>query len=297
MALQMAASRGLITIVAAVRHLARSKYESGATRSGESIATKTIDALAQQVERLQLEMRNMLNTSRSITVVNGQSRGFAIISVPTVVALAVVGYMRWKGYSLGDVMYVTRTHFKAALVSVNSSLEALTTRLNTVRQQLAARLEHLSKRLDSSIEMQCEIKGEVSETKQRVENMAKDLGNVGLDIETVRQLVKSLEHKLGNVDLKQDWANQGISFLCQVASDRVEGSAALQAFPHLQLEGSAQQWAQASSVTTCQGLKSILPAPELPGRHIQHPMLHSRSISMSWCETGRHVRQGLLRAT
>ncbi|KAH7289203.1 hypothetical protein KP509_31G063300 [Ceratopteris richardii] len=115
--------------------------------------------------------------------------------------------MRWKGLSLSDFMFVTRRSLSNAVSSVSKQLEQVSAALQASKRHLASRLRRLSGTLDQAMELQAELKNEVSEVRIEVKQY-------GLEIETVKTLVESLGMKIDTIESKQDIANRGVVYLC-----------------------------------------------------------------------------------
>lgn len=177
-----------------------------------SPAQRSVDPnLLAQLNRLRQELSHLTSERSTITVVTGSSKGNGAIVSVAIPALLVgatgYGYLRWRGCSLSDLMYVTRHSMSAAVASVSKQLEQVSTALSATKRHLASRLEHLSSNLDQSIELQGELKNEITEVRG-------DVARYGLDIETVQRLVKTLGVKIDTIENKQDIANCGVIYLC-----------------------------------------------------------------------------------
>lgn len=168
--------------------------------------------LLAQLSRLRQELSSLASErSSSITLVSGNSRSngsFLNVAVPALLVGATgYGYMRWKGLSLSDFMYVTRCSMSNAVASVSKQFEQVSAALTATKRHLTAKLEHLSGNLDQNMELQEELKNEVSLVREDVEKY-------GLEIETVQRLVQSLGVKIDTIESKQDMANMGVVYLC-----------------------------------------------------------------------------------
>ncbi|MCO5610366.1 hypothetical protein L7F22_064602 [Adiantum nelumboides] len=168
--------------------------------------------LLAQLNRLRQELNSLASErSSSITVVSGSSRTNGSIFSYAVPALVIgvtgYGYMRWKGITFSDFMYVTRRRMSDAVSSVSKQLEQVSTALQATKRHLTSRLERLSGNLDQNMELQEELKNEVSLVRGDVEKY-------GLEIETVQRLVQTLGVKIDTIENKQDMANMGVIYLC-----------------------------------------------------------------------------------
>ncbi|KAG5551650.1 hypothetical protein RHGRI_009916 [Rhododendron griersonianum] len=167
--------------------------------------------LATQIRHLAQEIRE-LTTSRPITIYNGNSTsgGSSASYLLPAAALGAMGYcyMWWKarGWSLSDVMFVTKHNMANAVATVSKQLE------------------HVSEALAVSTGVIC---ANVSEAKS-------DLNQIGYDIDIINQMLSGLEGKIELLDSKQysiwlmfgcffifystqDMTNAGLWYLCQFA--------------------------------------------------------------------------------
>lgn len=175
--------------------------------------------LAAQIRHLAQEIRE-LTVARPITIYNGESSssgGLASYLVPAA-AIGAMGYcyMWWKGWSLSDVMFVTKHNMANAVATVSKQLENVSDTLASTRRHLSKRLENLDWKLDEQKETSLLIANEVSEVKL-------NLNQIGYDIDTIHQMVSGLEGKLELLESKQDMANSGLWYLCQVADGINDG--------------------------------------------------------------------------
>lgn len=168
--------------------------------------------LLAQLNRLRQELSHLASErSSSITLVSASSKSsgsFVSVAVPALLIGATgYGYMRWRGFSLSDFMYVTKRSMSNAVASVSKQLEQVSTALMATKGHLTSRLEHLSSNLDQNMELQGELKNEVSGVRG-------DVARYGLEIETVQRLVQTLGVKIDTIENKQDLANHGVIYLC-----------------------------------------------------------------------------------
>lgn len=177
--------------------------------------------LSAQIRQLANEIKE-LTTSNPITIVNGNSNSSGITSY--LVPAAAVGamgycYMKWKGWSFSDVMYVTKQNMKTAVESVSKQLENVNEALASTRKQLSKKLENL----DWKVEEQRQISEKISDS---VTMVSVNLSQIGYDVEMIQQMVSGLEVKLEVLEGKQDVTNSGLQYLCQVAGGLKVGSKA-----------------------------------------------------------------------
>ncbi|KAJ4979556.1 hypothetical protein NE237_010336 [Protea cynaroides] len=174
------------------------------------------DAIASQVRRLAMEVRQ-LASSRQITVLNGNSGQIGNITSFVVPAAAIgalgYGYMWWKGLSFSDFMYVTKRHMANAVSGMTNHLEQLTNALAAAKRHLTQRIENLDGKLDDQKEMSKLIKNEVSE-------VSASLGQLGYDLNSIKDIICGLDGKILSLEGKQDIANAGVWYLCQFVGSK-----------------------------------------------------------------------------
>lgn len=238
-----------------VKHL---KYEGGGS-SQQSLADPNLLA---QLGRLKQELSHLASERSSVTIVSAgsSSSGVAIsVGVPVLVIGATgYGYMRLRGLSLSDLMYVTRHSMSSAISTVSKQLEQVTTALTATKRHLNTRIDKLSINLDQNKELQVELKDEVGCLRD-------DIARYGLEIETVQRIVQTLGVKIGNIENKQDVANTGVIYLCNF----VEGMQNSQQSPALQGGFRRPRLERATSSFGSTGLKElqsisyVLQSPEM----------------------------------
>ncbi|PKI36869.1 uncharacterized protein LOC116212451 [Punica granatum] len=177
------------------------------------------EAIAAQVRRLAMEVRQLASSQR-VTVLNGNSGQMGnltnmVVPAATLGALGY-GYMWWKGLSFSDLMYVTKRNMANAVASLTQNLECVTEALNATKRHLTQRIEKLDGKMDDQIVLSKEIRTDVCAVRA-------DLDGLGHELETLHQMVFGLDGRLGSLEYKQDWANEGVRYLCYVANgQRVE---------------------------------------------------------------------------
>ncbi|KAL7250153.1 hypothetical protein ACSBR1_012205 [Camellia fascicularis] len=177
--------------------------------------------LAAQIRQLAQEIRE-LTVARPITIFNGNSNstssGSATSYLLPAAALGAMGYcyMWWKGWSLSDVMFVTKHNMANAVATVSKQLEHVSEALASTKRHLMKRLENLDWKLDEQKETSKLIANDVSEVKS-------NLNQIGYDIEIINQMVSGLEGKIELLESKQDTTNSGLWYLCQLAGGMKDG--------------------------------------------------------------------------
>ncbi|KAG8057166.1 hypothetical protein GUJ93_ZPchr0002g26496 [Zizania palustris] len=186
---------------------------------GEGSGAYDIAFLQSQIRNLAQEVRD-LTVSRPITILSGNSDSGGSLS-SYILPAATVGamgycYMWWKGLSLSDVMFVTKRNMAKAVESMSKQLEQVSSALAATKRHLTQRLENLDGKMDEQVEVSKTIRNEVIDVKA-------DLSQIGFDIEAIQQMVAGLEGKIELLDNKQDAANAGIWYLCQIAGGIKDG--------------------------------------------------------------------------
>ncbi|GAY53214.1 DUF1664 domain-containing protein [Citrus sinensis] len=111
--------------------------------------------LAAQIQQLSQEIKE-LTLSNPVTIFNGNpssSGGYSSYLAPAA-AIGAMGYcyMWWKGWSLSDVMFVTKHNMANAVASVSKQLEHVSETLASTKRQLSKRLQNLDWKLQEQIE-------------------------------------------------------------------------------------------------------------------------------------------------
>ncbi|KAJ4711279.1 Protein of unknown function (DUF1664) [Melia azedarach] len=178
------------------------------TKSGEQDGEYGSDAVADQVRRLAMELRQ-LASNRQITVLNGNSGGNAtslMIPAATLGALGY-GYMWWKGLSFSDLMYVTKKSMATAVSNLTKHLESVTEALSVAKKHLTQRIQDLN----DKVEKQGEISNDI---RKNVEEACEDLFKVEDNLKDLQTMIYCLDGKIDSLGYKQDITNIGMYYLC-----------------------------------------------------------------------------------
>ncbi|XP_031386344.1 uncharacterized protein LOC116199902 [Punica granatum] len=201
----------LSDIFGELQALVKGLEKSGKDSEGE---TDHAEAIAAQVRRLAMEVRQ-LASSRQITVLNGNSGQMGNLTSMVVPAAAVgalgYGYMWWKGIAFSDLMYVTKRSMANAVTSLTQNLEKVTEALSAAKKHLTQRMENLDGKMDDQRELSREIRENVSVVRE-------NLNGLGYELDSLQKMVSGLDWRMGTLEFKQDWANEGVRYLCHVAS-------------------------------------------------------------------------------
>ncbi|XP_024394764.1 uncharacterized protein [Physcomitrium patens] len=169
-------------------------------------------ALSLQVRKLTEELRNLASSSGTVTVVqsgSGSGTSFTSFILPAaVVGAAGYSYMWWRGFSFGDIMYVTRKGMNNAVTGMGKQLDQVSAALSSTRKHMNQRLDSVSSKLDDSVVVTGLIKDQVEEVKGTVGRSIYEIGNVNRKME-------DLGVKISEVQESQNFANQGIILLVE----------------------------------------------------------------------------------
>ncbi|CAN6442313.1 unnamed protein product [Victoria cruziana] len=206
----------LLDVVGDLQTLLKGFDKSDGSSNGESDYS---EAIASQVRRLAMEVRQ-LASARQITVVNGDSGQMGNVASFLVPAAALgalgYGYMKWKGLSFSDLMYVTKRNMANAVTSMTKHLEQVSAALAATKRHLTQRIENLDGKLDEQKELTKLLKNEVTEVRQ-------DISQIGIDLDVLQKMVCGLDGKIGALEDKQDFANAGVWYLCQFVGGAKDG--------------------------------------------------------------------------
>ncbi|OAY61450.1 uncharacterized protein LOC110608526 isoform X2 [Manihot esculenta] len=197
----------LSDVIGELQSLVKGLEKSGEHADGDSDYS---DAIAQQVKRLAMEVRQMAS-ARQITVLNGSSGqmgNLASLIVP-VTALGALGYgyMWLKGLKFSDLMYVTKRSMANAVSNLTKHLEQVTEALSAAKVHLTQRIQLLDDKMESQKEISKAIQNDVNAASENI-------SQIGSELWHLQCLVSGLDGKIGSLEEKQDLANMGVLYLC-----------------------------------------------------------------------------------
>lgn len=172
--------------------------------------------LMSQVNCLREEIKYL--ASRPVTVVTGAATsGRGAFTITAVVVAGVIGYayIKWKGWKLSGLMFVTKRGLSDACNVVGSQLDQVSDSVIVTRRHLAGRIDRVDTSLDETQQI---IEG----TRDEVAVIHGDLSAFQEDLQTVNLVVRNLESKLGNLEYTQDCTVNGISELVDFTQQRVK---------------------------------------------------------------------------
>ncbi|EAY96211.1 hypothetical protein OsI_18100 [Oryza sativa Indica Group] len=153
--------------------------------------------LLSQVNHLRQEIQSL--GSRPVTVVTNAARsGPGTFTITAVVVAGAVGYayIKWKGWKLSDLMFVTKRGLSDACNVVGSQLDKVSDDVTSARKHLAGRIDRVDISLDETQEI---IEG----TRDEVTVIHGDLSAFQEDLQSVNLVVRSLESKLVSLEYTQ----------------------------------------------------------------------------------------------
>uniref|UniRef100_A0A0A9CME9 DUF1664 domain-containing protein n=1 Tax=Arundo donax TaxID=35708 RepID=A0A0A9CME9_ARUDO len=173
--------------------------------------------LMSQVSSLRQELQYI--ASRPVTVVtNAAKSGPGAYTITAVVVAGVIGYayIKWKGWKLCDMMFVTKRGLTDACNVVGSQLDQVSDSVIVTRKHLAGRIERVDISLDETHQI---IEG----TRDEVAVIHGDLSAFQEDLQSVNLVVRTLESKLGRLEYSQDQTVEGIHHLCEFTGKMKHG--------------------------------------------------------------------------
>ncbi|KAM7490070.1 hypothetical protein LguiA_032991 [Lonicera macranthoides] len=237
----------LSDILGELQSLAKGYQDKGEAANPDADVS---DAIASQVRRLAMEVRQ-LASARQITVLNGSSgqMGKSLI-VPTAVLGALgYGYMKWKGISFSDLMYVTKKNMATAVSNLTKHLEHVSDALAATKKHLTQRIENLDGKMDQQVEISKLIKSEVTDVRA-------DLSTIGLDLDTLHRMVSGLDGKIMSIEEKQNLTNMGVLYLCNFVDGKTSKSAEILQLQE-QLGSKSRGFLTSSETPSPKGLKDL----------------------------------------
>ncbi|KAL5661935.1 hypothetical protein ACJX0J_029060, partial [Zea mays] len=178
-------------------------------KDGPSTSRPHTSELLTQVNYLREELQ-MLSKSNHVAIVTVDGRPGPGAYGITAVIIGAIGYLfiRWKGWKLSDMMFVTKRGLSDACNVVGKQVDQVSESVNVARRHLAGRID----RVDCSLDECHEI---TEATREQVTIIHGDLSAFQKEMETVHLVVRSLEAKLGRLAYTQDRTTRGIYDLCE----------------------------------------------------------------------------------
>lgn len=218
-------------------HLLNAPSSSSGSSSSDSagLDPNSTSALADQLARLSAEV-SYLRVNRGGDY-RGDGSGVSGTTVLVVAgaggALGVVMYL--KGWSMGDLMYVTKRNFSETIEQLQERVEVVKVAVETARKDLAARIGLVDVKLDKtrySLEQKIEqevgdVKTEVKDVHESVKGIAAVQGRVQSVVHGLEDRFFNMEETLEDARTQLTVANRGINLLCTVVAESVVGQRGL----------------------------------------------------------------------
>ncbi|XP_062180558.1 uncharacterized protein LOC133884958 [Phragmites australis] len=136
--------------------------------------------------------------------------GLGAYTTTSVVVAGVIGYayIKWKGWKLSDMMFVTKHGLSDACNVVGSQLDQVSDSVIVTRKHLAGRIDRVDISLDETQQI---IEG----TRDEVAVIHGDLSAFQEDLQSVNFVVQGLESKLRRLECAQDQTVDGTHHLCE----------------------------------------------------------------------------------
>ncbi|KAL6890557.1 hypothetical protein ACP4OV_008812 [Aristida adscensionis] len=178
-------------------------------KDGPSTSSPHTAQLLTQVNTLREELQ-MLSRTNHVAIVTVDGRPGPGAYGITAVVIGAIGYLfiRWKGWKLSDMMFVTKRGLSDACNVVGKQVDQVSESVHAAKRHLAGRID----RVDCSLD-ECQ---EITEaTREEVTIIHGDLSACQKEMETVHLIVRNLETKLGRLAYTQDRTTRGIYDLCE----------------------------------------------------------------------------------
>ncbi|TYG85751.1 hypothetical protein ES288_A13G080500v1 [Gossypium darwinii] len=218
----------------------------GLEKSGEQADDS--DALLAQVRRLSTEIRQ-LASARQITAHICETSKLTSLVVPAATLGALgYGYMWWKGISFSDLFWVTKHNMAMAVENLTKHLDSVSDALSAAKKHLTQRIQNLDDKMETQKEISKSIQTSVEEAHM-------NLSNIEYDLDALQRMISGLDGKIGSLEYKQDLANAGVWYLCNmVGGKKANMPEALQ--EQLKLSGKSRALL-ASGTPALKGLKDV----------------------------------------
>ncbi|KAB1226617.1 hypothetical protein CJ030_MR1G027500 [Morella rubra] len=104
-------------------------------------------------------------------------------------------YIWWKGWSISDVMFVTKRNMANVVASVSKQLDYVNEALAGTKRHLTLKLENLDWKVEEHKETTKLIANNVNEVKS-------NLSQIGFDVASIHQMQTGLEGKVELLESK-----------------------------------------------------------------------------------------------
>jgi Protein of unknown function (DUF1664) len=200
-----------------MRHGARTTGSTSSPAPGSdapSSASADIQALSAQVERLSREVNRA--GGRPVVVVGTPdaptvgfmeslaSTGWNVVLIVLGGAVVYVCVRRGLGYSVTDLLWVSRNAFNTTVDGISSGVEKVSQRVGAVRKEVSEKLRNVEHRLESvRAGLGKMIESEIADVKNCVDGVHRN-------VEDVQDTMQNVNERIEMLDSKLDTANSGI---------------------------------------------------------------------------------------
>lgn len=178
-------------------------------KDGTSTSSPHTDQLLSQVNHLREQLRIIVD-KKQVHIINVNGTPGAGAYGLTAIVIGAIGYLyiRWKGWKISDLMFVTKRGLSDACNIVGKQLDQVSESVNASKKHLSGRID----RVDCSLDECHEI---IEATGKEVTVIHGDLSAFQQEIQSVHLVVRTLETKLGRLAYTQDHTTRGIHELCE----------------------------------------------------------------------------------
>lgn len=170
------------------------KDGKAAPSSSSSSSSVTGDQLLSQVTRLREEMQQVLRErDEGFTVIHRSGNGAYTVTAVVVVGLVGYAYIRWKGWKLADMMWVTKRGLNDACTVVGTQLNEVSDTVNVTKKHLAGRIDRVDATLDETQEIIEGTRDEVTVINVNLSSFQKELQEVNRTVEIWGSRLCSIE--------------------------------------------------------------------------------------------------------
>lgn len=173
---------------------------------GEAVSKLKADENLAAALLTKLQQQQQPTAPAPITIVQGKSHGDRITM------LVLVGLGGGAIFYACKTQLVSKKDVKEQLGKVGDKLNNLTANVGVIREKMQIAYNHLRKRLDHSIEMQNDLKEDITEVQQSIEDVKEDT-------ETITNTIEGCKQELIEASRKHEFTCRGVQLLCGVVAE------------------------------------------------------------------------------
>ncbi|CAM0958773.1 unnamed protein product [Alopecurus aequalis] len=195
-----------------------------------SSSSSSSDQLLSQVTILREQIRRLSEREEGVVVIDNSS-GAGAYTLTAVVVAGLVGYayIRWKGWKISDIMWVTKRGLNDACNAVGTQLNEVSDTVHATKKHLAGRIDRVDATLDDTQEIIEGTRDEVSVIHLNLSSFQKELQEVNRTVEiwgsrlcsiedTQDRTVRATETLVGFGQQMERGQNGNLSFLPALGS-------------------------------------------------------------------------------